>query len=128
MALRIPSRFSRTNGQITHESLIGQWIYLLSQLDEVTQIVEIGAWRGGGSTKLIAQGMSRRSTPNQALCLEADSKMFEEAQMRHRGSKGVKLLWGSLVPATDLDSTDLSPEEKNGYRKILRCSINAPLC
>jgi len=113
---------------MTFESLIGQWICLLSQLDEVTQIVEIGAWRGGGSTKLIAQGMSRRSSPSQALCLEADPKMFQEAKMRHWRSKGVELLWGSLVSANDLDVKDLSPEEKRGCRKILRCSIDVPLC
>lgn len=101
----------RETGQITRHSAIGSWINLLCSDSDVTQIVEIGTWKGGGSTELIRAGIYNRDSVS-ALCLEADYDMFCESEKRHRNTRGITVLWGSVVNSSQLDRTDLNDLEK----------------
>ena len=51
-------------GQITHRDTVGKWIELLSSLDEVKSIVEIGTWSGRGSSQCIKRGVLSRRVPD----------------------------------------------------------------
>ena len=110
---RIHARLRPPKGQITADSGIGRWIELLAATDDVETVVEIGTWRGDGSTSCIVRGFSRRpSGPGFALCLEVHEQMALEAGRRHRHSAGVQVTWGSIVSQDDLDLEGLSDVER----------------
>lgn len=126
--VRIPrgSRFRVPSGQITSDTLIGQWLSVLAQLSSVTRIVEIGTWRGGGSTKLIADALLRRETEAHAWCLEANEVMAAEARRRHAENPHITVIWGSIVTADDLDLTSLSPAEVKWSKQDLELLESCP--
>jgi hypothetical protein len=114
-------------GQISIDSGIGRWIALLASLDSVTSIVEVGTWRGNGSTTCIADGLLHRSSSDAlAWCLEVDAGMAREAARRHRRSRGIQVIWGRLVETGDLDLHELSADEQVWARADLELIRRAP--
>src|SRR5687768_17410508 len=94
------------NGQILLESNFGQLLKRLaeeaSEASDNAQIVEIGTWRGGGSTWCLRQGLKR----GRLTSFEMNSQFFAEAQELYRGDEMVKLVYGSII----------RPEEFAEYR------------
>jgi len=121
------SRFRRPSGQITKETLIGQWLHVLAQLASVRSIVEIGTWRGGGSTAILSDALSRRITAAQAWCFEAHENMAAEAARRHAANPQLAVVWGSIVTFEDLDLTDLNADEVRWSGQDLEMLRNCPI-
>lgn len=104
-------RVRRETGQIRPDSSLGRWLQLLSADPEVKRIVEIGAWRGGGSTEILRRQIEH-DQQTRLQSLEASKAMFNEAQKRHEDAQQVELIWGSVCSIEDLDRQDLSDLEK----------------
>lgn len=70
-------------GQILPESDFGQWLTRISR--DCDKIVEIGTWRGMGSTLCIANGLVR---PEQLfITIEKDVARWWEAKRRHKDKR-----------------------------------------
>ena len=110
--MRLPSlRLRREVGQIRPDSSLGRWLQLLASDPDVKHIVEIGAWRGGGSTEILRRQIEHDQR-TRLQSLEASKAMFDEAQRRHRDAPQVEVIWGSVCSIEDLDRRDLSDLEK----------------
>ena len=121
------SRRGRALGQITTESAIGKWIAILASDSAVKSIVEIGAWHGGGSTAIIAQTISNRLGDGvRAWCLEAHRQRAAEAASRHAHRRNLSVVWGVVVAPNELDSTDLSCEERVWFNEDIEWITQAP--
>lgn len=120
----ILKRISYARGQILETQEIGIWLIALSGLEEVKQIVEIGTWSGRGSSRLLLKGASNRSGC-QIWGLEANHQMFLIAK-RYLENKPFNLLWGSIVDAEELDSSNLTPEEAPWFEGDLKSLENTP--
>lgn len=127
MKLPIVSRFRVPTGQISSDTLIGQWLNVLAQLSSVRQVVEIGTWRGGGSTRIISESLTHRPTPAHAWCLEANERMANEAARRHAANNGITVIWGSIVTVDDLDLEDLTPDEVNWSNDDVEMLTTCPM-
>lgn len=119
----------RKRGQIDAQSNIGRWIQLISSLDEVKTIVEIGTWNGLGSSKLIARGVL--SNKNRSNCvnvtgIEASLEMKKLASKHLKKYDFYKLVWGHIVVASQLDGSDLTLEESAWFENDLKNLLNSP--
>jgi hypothetical protein len=110
---RILSPFrAHLRGQISDRSEIGRWITLLSSLTESKIIVEIGAWNGRGSSRMILKGA--RSKPRESttvIGLEANPLSFKKAKRYLSRFPNYSLLWGSIVLPSELDHSELNADE-----------------
>lgn len=114
-------------GQVGAGSDLGRWIEHLSSIESVVSIVEIGTWRGNGTTRRIADGFARRSRQNAAaLCLEVDREMAAEAAARFRGNPAIKVVWGRVVGAQDVDDSALEPQERGWLEADLESMAISP--
>lgn len=114
-------------GQILMSSEIGRWIYDLAVDGSVSSIVEIGAWKGLGSTKIISEAMAKRSQPCVAFSLEANEGFFRIAQNNLGRRAQVELIFGTIVSAEDLDTADLSLAEQGWLEQDLADLGRAPI-
>ena len=112
------------------DSSLGKLLSALCDDEDVTHIVEIGAWLGEGSTRIISnaihQRMSRPGRTARAWCLEANGTRALRAQRRHQKSEGVQILWGIIVDVTDVDRQDLNFVEEQWLQDDLQCYATAP--
>lgn len=119
----------RKRGQIDKQSNIGRWIELISSLDEVTTIVEIGTWNGLGSSKLIARGVlsnkNRRKSVN-VIGVEVSLEMKNLANKHLKKYSFYKLVWGHIVAAEQLDGSHLTSEESGWFESDLKNLLNSP--
>lgn len=109
----LKSRIRTPTGQIQPGSGVGQWIRLLCADPDVHEVVEIGTWRGNGSTRCIALGFAERARQDaSAVCVEANQEMAREAERRHRGNGAVAVVWGRLIGEADLYLDELEGPER----------------
>lgn len=113
-------------GQITLDTAVGRWIALLSSLPEVQTIVEVGAWRGNGSTRCIASGIVRRSPSPRVWSIEADPRLAREAGRRHARNPNIEVIWGRIVGVDALDLDDLTEVEAMWAADDIRNLEEAP--
>lgn len=73
--------------------------------------MEIGAWRGGGSTEILRRRIEHDQR-SRLQSLESSKAMFYEAQERHQDAPQVEVIWGSFRLIEDLDWHNLSDLEK----------------
>jgi len=122
-------KFNRPDpqGQILDESRFGMWVKLLSGSEEVSSIVEIGTWKGLGSTKLIAEAIRERENVV-ALSLEADESIHRIARsnLSEYAQGGLELIHGTIVGSSELNTELLSAEEKKWLRDDLEVIERAP--
>ncbi len=117
----------RPTGQVSGSSDLGRWIEHLSSLQSVTTIVEVGTWRGNGTTRRIAKGLGRRDgNAASAVCVEFNRGMANEAMARHRKNPAIRIVWGRLVEAESLDGSDLTDEEIGWFQQDLSNMDTAP--
>lgn len=114
---RLVGRFRK--GQIGRGQPFGDWISLLVGDPDVFCVVEVGTWKGLGSTRLIADAILgshvRASNVKVAWSIEANAKIFDEAKRNlaaRYGNPPVHLLCGRLVELDELDRANLTNEEK----------------
>jgi hypothetical protein len=116
-----------SQGQVHLNSTLGMWIHLLSLNAEVRHIVEIGTWKGLGSTTIIRNAVLARSDSIAVYSLEAN-RQFHDIARRNIPKDGlVNLLLGSIVSVSDLDAQKLNAEEEDWYwadRKAIEDSPN----
>lgn len=97
-------------GQILASHRLGEWIGLLAASARCQNIVEIGTWKGLGSTRLLANALESRPDAH-ALSIEANRLFHTQAKKNLTGCVNLTLLYGTLVSESDLDVSDLTPEE-----------------
>ena len=90
-------------GQINRGSKLGEIIYNLARQSNVTNIVEIGAYNGGGSTKCIYDAVIGR--PNKFVwSLECNKMRLEEAKINLGFlTPNFKLIHGTIVDYKELE-------------------------
>lgn len=108
-------------GQILPSTRFGQ--YLTSLARRSTNIVEIGTWRGEGSTRCLFNGLRQPKERQQRIwTVEADLGKHNEAKARYEGDPRIVFLHGKaldllgVLPAKIdllvLDGDDLSTKEE----------------
>ena len=122
-----PSRFLRSPiGQVLPNSDIGFWVSAIATDPEVRVIVEIGTWKGGGTTECIRRGFLKRSEKARAVCLESNRRMAAMASRRHRASAHIDVVWGSVVSGDELDREALGDQEIEWFEQDLRAIADCP--
>lgn len=101
-----------TKGQVSPNSRLGQWITLLAGAQSVEVILEIGTWKGLGSTLCIHNGMLPQT---KAFSLEVNPEFYAQALKNLPEGSSVRLLFGSIIRSDVLDSSDLTEEEKEWF-------------
>jgi len=93
-------------GQIHKNTDIGRWIYNISALSGIKNIVEIGTWNGAGSSKLIAEGVSSNHLKIHSckvISLEINLTMAATASRRLKRYSFFKVLHGRIIEENDFD-------------------------
>ena len=117
----------RPTGQVRSDSELGRWITMLSSLAATRSIVEVGTWRGNGTTRQIALGLAQRQRGDAtAVCVEADREMAAEAARRHQSNASIRVVWGRLVGPEDVDDSGLTAEEQQWLTDDLARLRDAP--
>jgi hypothetical protein len=116
-------------GQIRLGTPFGNWMHdFCATNPQIRVVVEIGTWRGLGSTECIIRGMSCSNREDLVfLSLEADRDMHKLAQERWQGHlpPWCRLLHGRIV---DIDEMDVSgfgadhPWAKIDHQALSSCS------
>jgi hypothetical protein len=123
---RLKRRFVSV-GQISQHNEVGRWIQLLSSLDDVKSIVEIGTWNGKGSSKCIALGVLQRATPNcRVIGFEVNPDMFKKAKRNLSKFDFFEVLFGSVVGEQELDQTQLNEQEMGWFVQDLKWIRESP--
>jgi len=107
--------FKREEGQITFTSEIGRWIYLLSSLESVKVIVEIGVWNGKGSSNIVCRGIEsnlNKYRDTMAFGLEISLDQYRIANRALRRYPFYKLIHGKIVEEYQLDHSGLNFNEE----------------
>ena len=123
---RITSKFG-PQGQVQPADRLGEWIHLLSSEDAVHKIVEIGTWKGLGTTLIVANAIAQRDNVS-FVSLEANRNFHDTAvkNLRKKRVYGVNLIWGSIISSEDLDSSELTAEEKLWLEQDLSALESCP--
>ena len=111
---KLRSLLTSDQGQVSEKHEVGRWIRLLSSLDEVLTIMEIGTWNGLGTSKMIALGVESRVSQKEVevLGLEANKKLFSKAESNLKKYGFYKVIHGTIVTEDQLDTSELSEREK----------------
>lgn len=107
-------------GQIRRGSKLGELIYNICRQSDVKTIVEIGTWRGMGSTKCIYDAVI--GTNKQVWSLECNKLRHEEAKINLGFlPPNFKLIHGTIVEAKELEPLmeDLTPGLQEWLREDL---------
>lgn len=115
-------------GQISPKSELGRWIQLISSIDEVVNIVEIGCWNGKGSSRRIIEGgkLSIKYLDKKVVGLESNIKMYKQAKRNLRRFQNYSVIWGSIVGVSQLDNQDLNPLEIEWFKNDVMSLQNCP--
>ena len=109
---------TRFKGQINQKHEIGRWIALLTSLEYIKIVVEIGVWNGLGTSKMIEKGLNDRAKQDcRVIGLETNHVMFKKAHFNLRKIRGYELIWGSIVSNQELDVDNISPLESVWLQK-----------
>jgi len=95
-------------GQILPDSSLGYVISTYSENQKYKNFVEIGTWRGGGSTKCFFEGFKKRTDDFRFISIEANSEMYNSAinlWSDHLGDN-FKILHGKIVEIENLFTAD----------------------
>lgn len=94
------------NGQILAESSFATYIDKIFTNHTLSNIVEIGTWRGLGSTKVIIDNIIKHNYTNcKFLSLETNKEFFDIAKSNLASYKNyVELIHGSIITLRDIDN------------------------
>ena len=88
------------NGQIHMNTPFGKWLFDLATVKVFKTYVEVGTWRGNGTTKCVVNGLAKReSTENvHFYSFEANKAFYSEAVARYSAFSlpYLHLLYGKL--------------------------------
>jgi len=99
---------------------------LISSIDEVVNIVEIGCWNGKGSSRRIIEGgkLSIKYLDKKVVGLESNIKMYKQAKRNLRRFQNYSVIWGSIVGVSQLDNQDLNPLEIEWFAIFSKVFLN----
>lgn len=110
-------------GQIRLGTPFGDWLYTFCIRNAIKTSVEIGTWKGMGSTECILRAMqnSGRNDLN-FISLEADEDMHRVATSKWSGTlpPWAHLIYGRVVDTHEMDTVDLGsfhPNEKMWFEQ-----------
>jgi hypothetical protein len=119
----------RFKGQISSRNEIGRWIELLASMDENRVIVEIGAWNGLGSSKMIVRGLrNRKLRDSRTIGFESNRDLYEVAKRNLRRHSDYQLVYGSIVREDELDKSNLTEIEKEWLESDIEDLSEVPFC
>jgi len=108
-----------TEGQILDGSQFGTWIDKIITDYKPNTIVEIGTWKGLGSTKRIIDSIIKNNYSPKFISLESNLTFYRTAVNNLKNfSDKVDLVWGRLVEKEDVDlfvSNNPITEEMNRW-------------
>lgn len=93
---------------------------------DVVSLVEVGTWKGMGSTLLIANSLVGRDDVV-AVSFEANRDFYRIAEKNLSDFERPQLVWGSIVEPGELDESGLTEEESVWLREDLAALEIAPL-
>ena len=96
-------------GQINLNTPPGDKIKEITELENVSTIVEIGTWNGRGSTRCVLEGMEGKESA-EFYTLECNKKEYDVAKSADPGVSNVHFLLGRIIEEQDLDEIDLVDE------------------
>jgi hypothetical protein len=108
-------------GQITLDSWLGNFLReICKKHPEIKTVVEIGTWDGMGSTDCVIQGfLESEKTDIKFVSLESNPQMYQNAcgAWKDRLPEWASLVHGRVVDESEMDSSDLSDQEKVWFKE-----------
>lgn len=96
-------------GQILENSLFANFIDKIMQEYSPKNIVEIGTWKGLGSTKRIINAIIKNNLNSNFISLETNKVFYEEAKQNlNEYTNYVNLIYGRIVEIIDVENFVLS--------------------
>lgn len=96
-------------GHILENSLFADFINMIVQEYSPKNIVEIGTWKGLGSTKRIIDAIINNNLNSNFISLETNKTFYNEAKENLREyTKYVNLIYGRIVEIIDVENFVLS--------------------
>jgi hypothetical protein len=96
-------------GQISMDSVIGNFLYNMSKDDNIKSILEIGTWNGLGSTKCIVNGIQERKTSAIFYSLECNVEKSDSARKYYQNIDNIYILNEVLLNDMPTDIYDVFP-------------------
>lgn len=93
----------KIEGQVTMKTPFGKTLYNLAKQDDVKLVLELGTWKGGGSTMVLAKGL--KETSGFMITVEALEEHWLQAK-RTVANYPVKCLYGTTVDWTLFPTVD----------------------
>jgi hypothetical protein len=98
-------------GQILENSLFADFIDQIIQKYSPKNIVEIGTWKGLGSTKRIIDALIKNNINSNFISLETNKIFYDEAKQNlNEYTNYVNLVYGRIVEIIDVENFVLSHE------------------
>lgn len=116
----------KKSGQIHGDGSLGVWLTAAASDPAVLTIVEIGAWEGNGSTRVLREAVQNRFDMVSIMSLEASKSRFIRAKRRNRRYPFVKLIWGTVISIDDLSTQDLSGDESKWLEDDVKALSTCP--
>ena len=113
-------------GQIHSDGSLGRWLTATASDPAVSTIVEVGAWEGNGSTRVLREAVRGRFKEVAIVSLEASKPRFLRAQSRNKRYPFVKLIWGTVISIDDLNTQDLTGDEGKWLEYDMEALRNCP--
>lgn len=120
-------------GQIRLGTPFGDRLYELCFTNPtIKTVVEIGTWKGLGSTECIIGGLAdSRKDGISFMSLEADSRMYARACEVWKGRlpNWAEIVWGRIIDIGDMDSSNLGschPDERLWFEQDRTAFIGCP--
>lgn len=111
-------------GQILLDSDAGKFITKTCSRDDVSTIVEIGTWEGGGSTQCVLQGI--KNTSKSFFTIECCLDKYKIATKEKPESKNIHYLFGRIIEKEELNEDNLSNEEKGWIQNDIKFMSECP--
>jgi hypothetical protein len=120
-------------GQICLGTPFGDKLYeLCAKTSAIKTVVEIGTWKGRGSTECLINGLLDSGKHDVSfMSLEADAKMYEFAQSIWKSKLPIwaKLVYGRIIEIEEMDSSNLGfnhPDENLWFEQDRKAFLNCP--
>jgi hypothetical protein len=111
-------------GQIQLDSNAGKFITETCSRNDISTIVEIGTWEGGGSTQCVLQGI--QNTNKSFFTIECCLDKYKIALEGKPNLKNVHYLFGKIIEVEDLDQNNLSGAEQGWIRSDIEAMNQCP--
>jgi len=93
----------KNQGQINRGTVLGEKIYELSKQQDVSYILDIGTWKGLGSTKCIVDGIENNNYFKRGLSIDCNLKRIHQALINLRTlPNNFEVKHGTIINTSEL--------------------------